>query len=521
MNRVFEVQDSVESPAQHQEESKFLWPPLVLSILAVWILPMGTSLGLDETGTWWVVKDGLAEAIKRAQVWPAGLSIVFDAAVVGMRALAGDSDIAMRLPALIAMFIALWLLYRLGKKLIGPVGAMFACLVFATMRDIVEVASTIRPYAFGLVFVIGAMLALVNWIETGKARYGFAYAALCGLTIHAHYFLAEIFPVHAIYILLRIRHGKSRIGLKHLLAAWCGSALLTLPLLPFLRSLIAGRSSHLYLGGAGVQDLLGALAPPLLVGTLAVCGLIWLVRGRPFWIRRNIGPFSGQLIAAWAAVPVAIAFASNFVNLPIFAPRYYICAAPGLALAAGYLLSRLRPGGLRLLTASGLAVCSVLVYDINERAARGTVDWRGMAAAINQRIQSPDTPVLAVSGFIEGSRLASVLDPKTSDVLFAPYLRYPIHGALIRLPANLTDEAQPYLENIVRESLVNHDEFFVVGLASVRRDCDWLDARLRGRGFRSSLWGEFGGVGVFRFERSKLGAESSSTIPAGHAQGEQ
>jgi mannosyltransferase len=503
--------------SSEREECRLLRVPLVLAIVAVWIIPLSTSLGLDETGTWWVVKDGLREALQRAHVWPAGLSIVFDAAVIGMRSLFGDSDVAMRLPALLAMLAALWFLYRLGEKLMGPVGAMLSCLVFATLHDVVEVASTVRPYGFGLAFTIAGMLALHGWIESGRLRYGIAYVALSALTLHSHYFLAEIFPVQAVYAYIRLRRGTSRIGMAQLLAAWCGCAVLVLPLVPFMVSLHSARSTHVYLGNPTIAELAAALAPVTLAGTLAACALITLGTGRSFSVQDHTtqdhttqdhatpepaAASAKLLIAAWAALPMIIAFLiSDFSPIRIFAPRYYIASTPGLALAAGYLLSCVRPRPLRLFAASSIVVCSVLAYDINERAARGTVDWRGMAAAINRHGGPPDTPILAAPGFAEAAPLASIFDPKRSEVLFAPYLRYPIRGKLIRLPADFSLEAQPYVESIVRESLIGRDEFFVVGLAGAGQYCNWLDGRLRGEGFSSRLFGNFGGVGVFQFER--------------------
>ena len=52
--------------AAARNEARYLWPPLILGIVAVWVVPMGSSLGLDESGNWWVIKDGLAAMIERA-----------------------------------------------------------------------------------------------------------------------------------------------------------------------------------------------------------------------------------------------------------------------------------------------------------------------------------------------------------------------------------------------------------------------------------------------------------------------
>ena len=46
--------------------ARFLFPPIVLCILLLWIVPMRTSLGGDEAGNWWVVKDGLKQTWERS-----------------------------------------------------------------------------------------------------------------------------------------------------------------------------------------------------------------------------------------------------------------------------------------------------------------------------------------------------------------------------------------------------------------------------------------------------------------------
>lgn len=41
---------SASRHASEREECRYLWPPLVLSIVLFWFVPLGSSLGLDESG---------------------------------------------------------------------------------------------------------------------------------------------------------------------------------------------------------------------------------------------------------------------------------------------------------------------------------------------------------------------------------------------------------------------------------------------------------------------------------------
>jgi hypothetical protein len=500
MSAILERSAAASSKAE-AEEAKFLWPPILISIVLLWLVPMSTSLGLDETGTWWVVKDGLRQTIERAKIWPAGQSILFDSILLAVRAVAGDSDFAMRAPSVAAMGIALILLYRLGRKFFGPLAAMFSCLVFITLRDVVYVASTVRPYALGLLFVIAAMLALVNWIDTGKFRHGAAYSILAALTVHAHYFLGVMFLVHAMYLFARIRGGTSSIGWKQVLLGWLGSAVFLLPAAPFALSLNAARSQHVYLPTPDVETALTSLVPILLTGAFAVAILLRIVARKPVTISADFSGLPVWLCAAWALVPPGITFLISLMTpLKLFAPRYYVAFTPGLALFAAYLFQMLGPRSLRLLIAAALTVAAVLSFAINERATRGTVDFRGAARAIREHVGQQDTPVLVVPGFREGETVQAVLNPAITDVLFAPYLRYNF-GALVRLPASFEPEAEAYIDKTFADSLVHQHEFFIAGLMLSERYQDWLRARAKPFGFRSRVFGNYGGVEVMIFAR--------------------
>jgi hypothetical protein len=42
-----------------------------LIVIQLWFGLIGTSLWIDETGTWWIIKDGPGQAIHRAITWSA------------------------------------------------------------------------------------------------------------------------------------------------------------------------------------------------------------------------------------------------------------------------------------------------------------------------------------------------------------------------------------------------------------------------------------------------------------------
>jgi len=491
---------STSAHAAEREESRYLWPPLILSIVLLWFVPIGTSLGLDESGNWWVVKDGFKIMLERSRIWPSGT--LFNSLVIAARSLGGDSDVVMRIPAVLAALGAVYLLYRLGNKLFGPLAAMFSCLVFVTMRSVVDVASTVRPYSLAILLVIGAMLCLVNWLDTGRSRYGVGYVFLASLTLYATFLYAIMFLVHAAYALVRIRARESAVSVRALIAAWLASGVLLLPLVPEILASFASRGNHSYLGVPGVYAAFWSVVPPLLAGIVGATLLLFLFVRQPFRGSAIPSSMGAWLIAMWALLPPGILLVlALFTNLQLFADRYYLENAPGVALAAGMLLSRLEPAAMRRFIAAALAIGAFLLHGLSERFMRGADDYRGAVAVVRQEVADSRTPVIVTTGFIEGSTLSDVLNPAMSEVLFSPVRRYRMPGELVAAPIVMDREAEDYMEHLVTTKLQNQPRFLLVG-PYTSEIYGWLEGRCRILGFTARGYKQFGDVRVSLFERS-------------------
>ena len=490
------------APLAEWEEARYLLPPLILGIILLWIVPLGSSLGLDESGNWWVVKDGVREMLVRARVWPGGQSVLFNFFVIGARSIGGDSDVAMRIPSLLMAMGTLVLIYRLGKRLAGPLAAMFSCLIFVAMREVIYVASTVRPYALAILLVTGAMLALINWLDSGELRYAGVYVVLAALTAYATYLYCMMFLVHASYAIVRMRMRDTRVRPAALIGAWIACGILMLPLAAQVLPAYSRRAGETYLPTPNVEEILASLIPPVVGGAIGLGMILALALRKP--MAGSLQPFRhGWVLAVWALTPPAIILLLGFVtDLQLFAGRYYLANAPGVALVLGLLLSALEPIWLRRFVASAIIISAILMYGVNEHFMRGLFDYRGAVAAVREQVKDdPETPVILTSGFTESQKLANVLDPTLSQPLFAPLLRYQIPGHLVFVPSSPLDEDNPYIDQVFTTTLRNQPKFIVVGLLNAEFLRVWLLGRGRDLGFHVHSHENYTGISVVVFER--------------------
>ena len=83
---------ATDAPATADERfhRRFLWGVTALLAIGLWLWPLRSSLWTDELGTWWVIKDGLGDAIDRALTFH-GQSPLFYVLLWGTRHVAGRS----------------------------------------------------------------------------------------------------------------------------------------------------------------------------------------------------------------------------------------------------------------------------------------------------------------------------------------------------------------------------------------------------------------------------------------------
>ncbi|HXN47363.1 MAG TPA: glycosyltransferase family 39 protein, partial [Bryobacteraceae bacterium] len=114
---------------------------LALAIIRLWLMPLPSSLWTDETGTVCVVRYGASHA-------ETAVSLYYPLARAAA-ALGGSSEVVYRLPSVLAMGLALFLIARLAARLIHPQAAWFAAFLCLAMHGFNFQAADARPYGLG------------------------------------------------------------------------------------------------------------------------------------------------------------------------------------------------------------------------------------------------------------------------------------------------------------------------------------------------------------------------------------
>ncbi len=479
----------------HVTGARLLLGGLVLGALArLWILPLPSSLWLDEFGTWWVTNGSLDEILSRVRLFPQ--SFPYAVIVWLARAAGGSSEVVLRLPSLLAAGLAAYWLYRLGRQLFDRQTGLLAAGIFVGVPQICFAAADARPYAFAVLATVGALWMLVRWLERGRAADAFGYVLLASAAVYFQYLFATMFVVHAAYAIRRWRR-TSRIRAGQMFLAAAGVAVLTAPASWLAREIGRDRALHAFEAMPDVKALVRMLVPSgvlaALLASLLVCWMLGLARWRRLtsvWSRplpdgdtkRVPSGDALWLLSLSAGVPAVLLFVvSRATGTSLFAPRYMMCMIPGQALLMAWFLRGVQPSAGRRAVLAGYLVILLLARGL--KVAHANEDWRDATAAVSAINGSH--PVLLSGTYTESRNLSWVRDGKHAAYMRAPLDYYVAGGPTVILPLFVGRDAEAHVEELLDSTAGMEDRFALIERSSKFPSwAPWLDARLRPKGYR-------------------------------------
>jgi len=474
--------------------NRFFLLLLGVGIIIFWLPRLPGSLWVDETTTAWVVDTSFGEMLDRAVEFQS-MAPTYYVVAWAARGVGGTSEIALRMPSVLAMGLALYLLYRLGRRLFDSETGLLAAVVLATWNEGAHLATDARPYALGVLAFVAATLSLVRWFERGRNRDAVAYVVLAVLVVYVQYVLATALLAHAVYVWRRRGALPSH---RSLAIGGAAFGLLLLPLLPPLLATLDQRDA-LSLGMQSAGATLFVIAPPALIvgmaaGIAFVAGRVRLESDAPV-----PQPAGLALVWVWAAAPPIILFLISWLmDADVLGPQHVTQSAPAIALLAACAIRRLGPPQVRRIILVLMVIVSLILGASHRQY---TDDWRGAIHYSNGLVDASD-PVLVRSGLVQSGHADWLLDADRAVLLLTPVEVYPTKGRPVVLPYGLSADERRYLEAEVVPIAEPASRFSVISLSSVGDPVlPWLQGRLRSAGFELRQRQTFGSVVVALFER--------------------
>ncbi|GAA2785494.1 hypothetical protein GCM10010452_11940 [Crossiella cryophila] len=271
-------------------------------------------------------------------------------------AIFGDSEVALRLPSLLAAAGTAAVVAALAGRWFGTRAGWCAGLLFALVPMVTRMAQEARPYAFVMLFVALSTYLLLRALDEPSWRrwagYGLALAAV-GLTQLTAF---SIVAGHLVLV-LAARRWTWRFALAAVLAVLPAAPLAVL-------SLGGGQGVVGMIPRPGLLDLFGftSVAPadsmmwPQLFRSAATAWLVLALALASLLLsqrRRAAG------MLAVAGVPILALWAASQAGPSFFFARYLVFLLPVLVIAAGVTLAAIRPPAVLALALAATAAITV------------------------------------------------------------------------------------------------------------------------------------------------------------------
>jgi mannosyltransferase len=291
----------------------------------------------------------------------------------------GDSDVALRIPSLLAMAASAGFIGAIGNRLSGRATGLLAGIVFAALPSTTRYGAEARQYAIVvLVACVATWLLLQAWQRPNLTRWWLAYGLTIALLGWLHMVALLMVAAHAWITLAWHRRDWWRFGIA--------AAFGTVACLPIVHYGYGQKSQVAYIEAVSSGSF-GPFVTTIFGGTAAVLALSLLAMfSLP--LRR-----AGSVYAAWAVVPTALLIGISVV-MPLFLARYLVFTTPGWALLAGAALARVRPAVAVAVLALLVVLAGSTQLRVRGPAGHGEAN-RELAAVVGSEVQAGDGIVYA------------------------------------------------------------------------------------------------------------------------------
>lgn len=474
---------------------------LAVCVLRLWIAPLWSSFWVDEMATAFVVHRGAQDPTLR--VAPQVAQSIYYLLPRTAERWFGFSEVSYRIPSLVAMLAALFLIGRIAAKLIHADAGWFAVFLCVLLRDFNLQADDARPYALATFFAAASSWLLIRWLDSARWLDAVLFIISASLLWRVHLLLWPIYPVLALYAFARVWRKGTKVDWTRATIVF---GVLVATLIPVLRQALAlnrEAASHVVAKMPGIGNLVSELKISLVVWVCAATALLSRWRHWPAEPRRITLTALCLIGGWWLGQACGLFLFSRVTGHSVFLERYLYVGLPGAALAATAAAAIFIPAAYWKQVTVMLAIVVLVLAGRWNRwpLPHHNSDWRGAALALNRTV-APDTPVICPSPFIEARPPVWHPDYPTSSFLYSHLLIYQLAAREVPFPFETSPEAEQYAAALAAHTLSTGNRFAIYGGDRAAWFWKgWFETRPELSGWRVRRLGPFADIEVFVFER--------------------
>jgi len=476
---------------------------LAVCIVRFWIMPLPSSLWVDEMGTYFVVHHGANDpTLQAAPQVPASIYYVLPKFA---EQVAGFSEISYRFFSVIAMLGSLTALALIARRLVHPNAGWFVVFAAMTSRGFNYQADDARPYALGTFVFTVSIFLLIRWLDSGRWRDGVLFAAAASLLWWVHMVFWPFYLIFAIYTAFRVSRSGTPTGWRQAIAVFAIMTCAVAPVAVRAVSLLHQASAHVVVPVPRVRELLLILKLKALIATLAGAVLL----SRLLRWRRTADAWVSTagialILSWWLIDPLCLFAFSRITGSSLFVARYLYLALPGVALTAALIVGLFIPANWwkPLALALGIGILVFMGQWRHPWPEHHNSNWRAAAASLRGWASEANVPVVCPSPFIESQPPVWNPDYPVRGFLYSNLAVYRTPGRIYPFPFVTSPEAERYARNLANGALVQSGRFAIYGgdrnVEFWRR---WFASRPELTGWRNRRLGLFGDVEVAVFSK--------------------
>lgn len=315
---------------------------LAAALIKLWLLPLPSSFWVDEMVTAFVVRQGAAHP--SLKVAPQVTATIYYWLPWTAERLFGFSEISYRIPSILMMGAALFLVARLAMRLIHPEAGWFAVFAALTLRGINYEAADARPYALAMLTAAAGLWFLVRWLDRGNWRDAAAFVLFAALLWRVHLINWPFYGVFFAYSVARLWRRDTPVAWKQAALVFVALFAALVPVLLDALALMRNAEAHVITKPPSLREFGNAFKFLLIAG----CGAGgWLLSRKFHWPRQS-NPSVPVLILVlgwWIWHPVSLYAFSWITGNSVFVPRYLSLSLPGAVLAGTLAAAYFVPAG--------------------------------------------------------------------------------------------------------------------------------------------------------------------------------